>query len=177
MRARRLLLAVLVAGSLSTGAIALGVACSHSSDAGSAAPGGLSQLEQDTGVKWIAVSNNSFGTTSYLYPTSTPPVSLTSGTTPTAAAMAFFAKYGGVFQMTDPVQELASEDSGSSQGLQFASFTQTEGTAFVYGTRLTMVFDSGGHIAFVSGLYVPKLYGFATSATLSPSQACVFRPS
>jgi hypothetical protein len=128
-------------------------------------------LAQDTGVQWVAVSNNQFGTTSYLAPKSTPPVALTLGATPTAVAMAFFVRYGAVFEMSDPASELVPENSGTSQGLQFASFTQTEDGAAVFGTRLTMVFDAAGHIALVSGLYIPRLYGFATKAAVSPAVA------
>jgi Zn-dependent metalloprotease len=175
MRRYRLLLAALVSGSLAAGTVVLGVACSQNGGSGGGsgapAPAGLTQLEQDTGVRWGAIIDPRFGTTSFLFPKSTPPVWLTSGMQPAAAAMAFFVKYGAVFSMTNPAQELTSEDSGSSQGLQFASFLQTEGAVPVYGTRLTMVFDSEGHIEFVAGIYIPKLYGFSTNAALSPAEA------
>jgi len=137
----RTIIVVAAIGSATTIGSVLGIACSRGT---SGSGGDLTQLEQDTGVRWIAVSNNTFGTTSYLYPTSTPPVALTSGMQPEAAAMAFLVQYGAVFQMVDPAHELAPEASGASSGLQFASFTQTEGTASVYGTRLTVVFDAGG---------------------------------
>ena len=84
--------------------------------------------------------------------------------------MAFLVRYGAVFQMVDPAHELAYEASGTSFGLRSASFTQTEGAASVCGTRLTVVFDAGGHIAFVSGLYVPGLHGLSTTAKLCASQ-------
>lgn len=61
------------------------------------------------------------GTTSFLFPSGTPPVSLTAGTSPSAAAMAFFVKYAAIFQMIDPTSELMPDDSGRSNGLQFAS--------------------------------------------------------
>ena len=73
----------------------------------------LGQLESDTGVRWIAISNNTFGTTSYLYPTSTPRMAVTSDVRPEAAAMTFLVQYGSVFQMVDPAHELAPESSGS----------------------------------------------------------------
>jgi hypothetical protein len=54
-------------------------------------------------------------------------VTLTSGVQPSTAAMAFFVKYGGVLSMVDPAHEVTPADSGESQGLSFASFTQSEG--------------------------------------------------
>lgn len=116
----RTIIVVAAIGSATTIGSVLGIACSRGT---SGSGGDLTQLEQDTGVRWIAVSNNTFGTTSYLYPTSTPPVALTSGMQPEAAAMAFLVQYGAVFQMVDPAHELAPEASGASSGLQFASFT------------------------------------------------------
>jgi bacillolysin len=148
-----------------------GVACSCGSSNSSTT--GLTTLEQDTGVQWLAWSDFAFTATSTLYPLSPPPASLTSDATPQAAAMAFLAKYADIFQIADAAQELDPEESGGpdAAGLRFASFTQKEGAASVYGSRLTVVFDAGGHIAFVRGVFVPGLHAFATTPTLSPEQA------
>jgi Zn-dependent metalloprotease len=167
----RLPLVAVALGALVLGAVTLEVACSSGGGTAPSPQGLLGQLEEDTGVEWVAVQNDRFGTPSYLYPKKTPPASLSPGGQPGDAAMAFFEKYGAVFRMSDPARELTASASGSSKGLRFASFTQTEGTASVYGTRLTMVFDEAGHIAFVSGLFVPNLHDFATDAALSPSEA------
>jgi hypothetical protein len=70
MRVSQIVLTTVIAGVLAGGAI-LAVACSHTSGA-SGSSGDLGQLESDTGVTWIAVSNTTFGTVSYLYSTSTP---------------------------------------------------------------------------------------------------------
>jgi Zn-dependent metalloprotease len=171
VRTRRLSLATAVSLALTVAAFALGAACSSSQDPGSAPPGTLARLEHDTGVTWGAVKSSRFGTTSYLYPRSSPPVLLDPGTTPTKAAEAFFEKYGEVFQMRDPARELAPEETGISGGLAFASFTEREGPASVHGTRLTVVFDKAGRIAFVSGLFVPNVHGFDTNAAVSAAEA------
>ena len=154
MRSHRVITAAVIGAAFTIGAIAVGIACSRSS--GSSSAGGLAQLEQDTGVQWVAVTDPRFGATSYVFPRSTPPITLTPDTQPGTAAMAFFAKYGGHLPDDDPAHELTPRSSGSAQGLQFASFTQTEGAAIVDGGRLTMVFDTTGHIAFVTGLYVSE---------------------
>jgi len=152
MKHSRLLVAALLSVAALLGAVAVVVACSHRGSGTNPPPGGLAQLEQDTGVQWTAMPDSRFGTTSYLFPQSTPPVTLTSGVQPSTAAMAFFVKYGGVLSMVDPAHEVTPADSGESQGLSFASFTQSEGPADVYGTRLTMGFDSGGPAPGSSGV-------------------------
>jgi hypothetical protein len=56
MRVRSYVLAAAVASAPALlGAVVVGVACSHGRSGASAPPGGLSQLEQDTGVQWTAV--------------------------------------------------------------------------------------------------------------------------
>jgi len=167
-----------VVGTAIAGAMIVGVACSHGGESESGGgvsdatlPGNLSELEKDTGVKWTAVVDPRYGNTGYLFPRTVPPVTLTSGVRPSDAARAFFAKYGRVFQMVDPASELTPEDSHDSEELQFASFTQTEGAASVYGTRLSMVFDGKGHISHIIGAFVPNLHGFATTAALTPAEA------
>jgi len=162
---------LLCCGAVLATAIGASQGCSKSTPSNDVAPEGLAQLEQDTGVRWVAISNNTFGTTSYLFPRTTPPVALAPGSDATSVAAAFFARYGGVFGMVDPIHELSPESSGTSEGLRFASFIQHEGAAAVYGTRLSIVFDAGGHIAFVSGLYVPKLSAVSTTPSLSPTDA------
>jgi len=170
MRAHRLLLAVFIGTGLTAACAALGVGCTRGGSQKTSATG-LEQLEQDTGVAWVAVSNNAFGTISYLAPKAAPTATLTPGADPSAAALAFLISYGAIFQMSDPSQELTPEGAGSSDGLAFASFTQREGAASVYGARLTVVFDRSGRIAFVSGLYVPNVYGISTSPVLSADEA------
>ena len=55
MKNRRLLVAALVCAAALLVAVAVDVACSHSESATYAPPGGLAQLEQDTGVQWTAM--------------------------------------------------------------------------------------------------------------------------
>ena len=168
-RTFRILMGTAVVSSASLGAVALDVACSGSSS--SNAPAGLAQLEQDTGVSWAAVPDPRFGNTYYLFPNSPPPPVLTSGTKAADAAATFLDTYGGVFGIVDPKGELLTEDSGDTSSPAFASFTQTEGPAAVYGTRLSVVFDANGSIAYVVGTFVPGLHAFATKAALSASEA------
>jgi Zn-dependent metalloprotease len=170
MRANRLLfvLACLVMVSV-TLLLAVVGGCSTGNPAPPANP--LSQLEQDTGVTWVAYSDYAYGATSFLFPETTPPVSLTAGAQPVATAMAFFTRYASIFQIHDASGELRLESSGGHGGFQYAAFGQREGAASVFGTRLTMVFDSKGHIVFVSGLFVPNIHTLATTAKLSPADA------
>jgi len=133
MTDHRLLGAGSLAGALTFGAIVFG-ACSQSTVR---SPVGLSQLEQDTGVCWVAVVDPQFGTTFHLFPTSAPPVTLAAGADPSGAALAFLVKYGGVFSMPDPANELTPRSAGSTSGLAYASFIQTAaGAQALRGLRL-----------------------------------------
>jgi hypothetical protein len=62
MHEHRWIFAIVLSGSMILEAIAIGVACSRATS-GSTALGGLAQLEQDTGVEWVAVQDAHFGTT------------------------------------------------------------------------------------------------------------------
>ena len=57
----------------------------------------------------------------------------------------------GIFGIVDPSEELALEDTANTADLQFASFTQKEGSAAVWGSRLSVVFDGGGRVSYVIG--------------------------
>ena len=167
MTHRDLLVAGSLAGALTLGAISFG-ACSHRT---TASPNGLSELEQDTGVTWVAIPDPQFGTTFHLFPNSSPPVTLTAGADPSTTAMAFVAKYGEIFSMSDPANDLVPRSAGRTSNLAFASFNQTAMGTIVDGGRLTVVFDPAGRIAFVTGLFVPNLLGLSTKAALTSAQA------
>ena len=94
MRLHRFHVAASPCAILISGAVILGVACSHGRS-GATSPGGLAQLEQDTGVQWAAVPDPRFGNTFHLFPRSTPPATLVPGADPSAVAMGFLTKYGG----------------------------------------------------------------------------------
>ena len=155
MTHRDLLVAGSLAGALTLGAISFG-ACSHRT---TASPNGLSELEQDTGVTWVAIPDPQFGTTFHLFPNSSPPVTLTAGADPSTTAMAFVAKYGEIFSMSDPANDLVPRSAGRTSNLAFASFNQTAMGTIVDGGRLTVVFDPAGRIAFVTGQFLSKRSG------------------
>ena len=111
-----------------------------------------------------------FGGTAQLLAHGKLPAVLTPGVQPADVALAFLVKYGDIFGMVDPAQELRLE-SFNPGPLTSVSFTQTEGGVDVSGTRLTMEFGKDGAIASVSGPFVPHLYGFSTQAALTPAEA------
>jgi bacillolysin len=163
---RRLVLASLAVASAS----ACAVGCSSSS------PAPLdpqSQLEHDTGVPWIVVRDARYGTPTYLEPTKYGAPVLAPGAAPDVAAMAFLVKYAALFQLKDPANELTLEDVEGPDGLGIthATFTQKEGAASVYGTRMGVHFDALGRIAFISGIVVPNLYGFSTAPSIDAPTA------
>ena len=123
-------------------------------------------------MPWVTASSAKSGNPTYLQPTREPPVVLTPGTTPEAAAMAFFTQFGSIFGIVDAAGELVPEDSGPDESGGFhASFTQKESQLPVYATRLAMGFDAQGRIGFVSGLFVPGLRSMSTQASLPPATA------
>jgi hypothetical protein len=54
---------------------------------GADAAAALSQLEQATGVKWVAVIDPRFGTPQVLFPQAEPTVALTAGANPSSVAL------------------------------------------------------------------------------------------
>jgi hypothetical protein len=61
MTSRRATIGLVLGCWLLLGVIVIGQGCSRGTSA--TTPGGLSQLEQDTGVQWVAVPDSRFGTT------------------------------------------------------------------------------------------------------------------
>jgi len=121
-------------------------------------------------VSWVTFADSDWGTTSMLRPRRRPPAVLTPDLRAVDVATAFLVRYGALFQLVDPAHELAFEQTGNRQGTS-VSFTQTEGGVSVFGTRVTVMFDVGGSIAFVSAGIIPNLYRFPTHAALSPAEA------
>jgi Zn-dependent metalloprotease len=145
------------------------LACSRGGSAGGTTPpGGLTQLEADTGIKWKLIT---FGRGVEIYPLGTPAITLAPGSDPAAAAVAFFAKYGGIWGIVDANEELLLDGSSTLSGRKYASFLQSEGGVGVDGTRFSVAFDDVGHVKDITGKFFPSLHGFPTRPALSPDQA------
>ena len=145
----------------------LGMACSSakSTDA-------VGRLQSDTGVGWFAAACDNFPAPCVLQPKANAGRWLAAGETPEAGARAFFAKYGAIYQMAHPADELKLDRQGGpdANGISFASFTQHEGVP-VLGTRLSVQFKSDGSIALISGLWAPDLGNFSITPTLATEAA------
>jgi hypothetical protein len=166
-RTFRVLMGAAVVACASLGAVALDLACSRGGTGGTTPPGGLTQLEADTGSKWKLIT---FDRGARTYPLGTPPVALPPGSDPATAAVAFFAKYGGIWGIVD-ANELLLDGSSTVSGRKYASFLQSEGGVAVDDTRFSVSFDDAGHIKGISGKFVPNLHGFPTKPALSAEQA------
>ena len=130
------------------------------------------QLEHDSGVPWVAMTDGLSSGTGYLLRPARPAEPwLSSGEDAAHGGMRFFTAYPGIFQMVDPAHELKVLARGGGQGAQAAFFMQVEGGVPVAESGLSIEFDGSGRIQTITGAFLPHLHGFHTAHAVSPASA------
>ena len=143
---------------------------------GSLPPTTVGELSARTNIPWIAIPTDD--NPELLYPTLPPQPSFTptgdstqDSATATAAAMAFLAQYGAIWEMTQPGAELtAAGYRASPDGIALDLDQWSQGVP-VFGCGVTLAFDLTGSIAVVSANYVPGLGSVQVTPTVTPAAA------
>jgi bacillolysin len=165
--ARRLTPLVLIAS------LAVAVACGTSPD--SSDPVSLElDLQKETGAPWIVERHPTLKTPTFLEPKDDSKIYLAPGGDPEAAARKFLERFKEGLGLADPARDLEREDSETGAGgLTYVSFLQKAEGIPVLGTRISVVFEPQGSVAFVSAQIVPNAdrAGHAPALTAQDAEA------